>query len=799
MKILYATLLALFVFSLTTYGQDGPIKTEKASPSETVITGKVIGQSSGQPIEFATVLISEKATGKAITGTTTDMEGRFSLATQATDFYLEFSFIGFVNQKVETFEIRDGKLELGTVLLAENSTTLDEVTVVAERSQTEFKLDKRVFNVGQDLSSTGASALEVLDNVPSVSVSIEGDISLRGSGGVQILINGNPSVLADGGNALGSITADMIEKIEVITNPSAKYDAEGTTGIINIVIKKEEKKGMNGSLTVNTGVPNNHSLGLSLNRRTEHFNLFTQLGVGYRTFPNTFESLNRNFVNGSSVESAGTGDKNETFYNLILGADYHINKYNVLTLSGSFAYEVEGEFSSTDFRVLDGDDNLDSQWLRAEETEATNPKFQYELQYKSDFQDHEDHALLFSAIGRFFGKDQRSAYDNIVSFGALQTTAQQVRTDFQDANYTFRLDYTKPFSEQFTVETGAQYLISDVGNDFSVHDLIDGDWLLNSAMTNNFEFVQKVLGTYATAAYEGPKWGFKGGLRWEHTDLSTFLATTEKSGNQDYSNLFPSAHTSYKVTEELSFQAGYSRRIFRPRMWDLNPFFNIRNNFNVRTGNPNLLPEFTDSYEVNGIYIVGKASLNFGVYHRFTTDVVERVTTFEDNISTTIPLNIGTNRTTGFEFNGKYTPSKSLTLTGDFNYNYFNRIGEFEGTNFDFNADQWSARLRSKTKLPADIDLELTLNYRSREQNFQSVFSANTFADLGIRKKLMKGKTILNLSVRDIFASRFRESETNQENFYVYSYGRRGRFVTLGISYGFGKGEAMEFSGQKRH
>lgn len=799
MKFFQFTLLALFISSLTVYGQGDPTQSGKSSQSATLVTGKVIGQSSQQPIEFATVLISEKSTGKAITGTTTDLDGSFSIATKTAEFYIELSFIGFVSQRIEEFKIIDGKLDLGTVSLVENSTTLDEVTVRAERSQTEFRLDKRVFNVGQDLSSTGASVLEVLNNVPSVTVSIEGDISLRGSGGVQILINGKPSVLADGGNALGSITADMIEKIEVITNPSAKYDAEGTTGIINIVIKKEEKKGINGSLTVNTGVPNNHSLGLSLNRRTERFNLFTQLGVGYRTFPNTFESLNRNFVNGSSVESFGTGDKNETFYNLILGTDYHINQYNVLTLSGSFAYEVEGEFSNTDFSVLDGNDKLDSRWIRAEETTATNPKFQYELQYKSDFPDHEEHALLFSALGRFFGKDQNSAYDNIASFGALQTTAQQVRTDFQDANYTFKLDYTKPFSEQFMVETGAQYLISDVGNDFAVQDLIDGDWIPNPEMTNNFEFIQKVLGTYATAAYEGAKWGLKGGLRWEHTDLNTLLKTTEKSGNQDYANLFPSVHTSYKLSEQLSFQAGYSRRIFRPRMWDLNPFFNIRNNFNVRTGNPDLLPEFTDSYEVNGIYVQGKASFNFGVYHRFTTDVVERVTTFEDNISTTLPLNIGTNRTTGLEFNGKYIPTKNLTLTGDFNFNYFNRIGAFEGTDFDFNADQWSARLRTKTKLPAAIDLEVTLNYRSRVQNFQSVYAANTFADLGIRKKLMKGRTILNLSIRDIFASRFRESETNQENFYIYSYGRRGRFVTLGISYGFGKGEAMEFSGQKRH
>ena len=195
-----------------------------------------------------------------------------------------------------------------------------------------------------------------------------------------------------------------------------------------------------------------------------------------------------------------------------------------------------------------------------------------------------------------------------------------------------------------------------------------------------------------------------------------------------------------------------------------------------------------------------KASLNFGVYHRYTTDVVERISTIDGNVNTTMPLNIGTNRTTGLELNGKLNFSKKVTITGDFNYNFFNRLGEFEGRNFDFNADQWTGRLRTKLKLPAKIEMEVTGNYRSAVQGVQSIRSANTFMDLGVRKKFGTGRTILNLSVRDVFASRFRESITDLDEFYLYSYGLRGRFITFGVSYGFGKGEAMEFSGNKgRH
>ena len=273
---------------------------------------------------------------------------------------------------------------------------------------------------------------------------------------------------------------------------------------------------------------------------------------------------------------------------------------------------------------------------------------------------------------------------------------------------------------------------------------------------------------------------------------------TQESNQQNFTNLFPSAHTSYKLTDNFSLQAGYSRRIFRPRLWDLNPFFNIRNSFSIRTGNPDLLPEFTDSYEISSIYIAGPASFNFSIYQRYTTDVVERVSTFENNVNIFRPYNIGTNRATGVEINGKYTVSKNFSINGDINYNYFNRKGELEGTNFDFTADQWNSKLTAKLKLPAGIDVEATGQYESRQQTVQSLISGNLFMDMGIRKKILKGRGVINFSARDLFASRIRESVTEQPTFYVYSWRQRGRFLTLGFSYGFGKGEAMEFSGQRR-
>jgi outer membrane receptor protein involved in Fe transport len=762
------------------------------------ITGQVIDESSSRPVEFATIVIYNRVDDKMLTGVTTDLDGKFEASVEEKDVKLEISFIGYQNRLIEQVEFVDGTAQLGKLTLSQDAQTLEEVVVRAEKSTTEFRLDKRVFNVGQDLSTSGASAFEVLNNVPSVNVNIEGEVTLRGAGGVQILINGKPSVLTnEQGNALGTITAEMIEKVEVITNPSAKYEAEGTSGIINIVLKKEEKRGINGSISLNTGIPDNHSVGISLNRRTEKLNLFTQLGAGYRSFPRDRRNINRNNATNTEILAEGEEFRNEGFYNLILGADYYINENNIITLSGSAALELEDQPSATFFEVFENG-NLVQSWDRTEVTEATNPKYQYELQYKRNFTDDEDHQLLFSAIGNFFGKDQSSEFFNDIILGSGIVERQETATNFMEGKYTFNIDYTKPISDEVTIEVGSQYVWNDVSNDFEVADIVDGESVINPGLTNLFEYNQKVLGVYGTSAYEGDVWGIKAGLRVENTDLSTLLVNTNEDNNQKFTNFFPSFAASYKFSDALSIQSSYSRRIFRPRLWDLNPFFNIRNNFSLWTGNPNLLPEYTDSYEVGGIYIMEKSTVSVTVFHRYTSDVVDRIATFEDNVSLTMPFNIGTRNSTGVDFNFKYTPMDKWTLTGDANYNIFVRNGQLNDQTFDFDASQYSGKLTSKVKFNKQFEMEATGRYNSSVQTIQGEVADNLFADLGARYKILNGRGVLNLSVRDIFASRIRESFAVQGDFFSFGRSLRGRFITLGFSFGFGKGEAMQYSSGRR-
>ncbi|MFT6921808.1 MAG: hypothetical protein ACJA1C_000805 [Crocinitomicaceae bacterium] len=781
-------LIAVFLISSLAFGQD-------------TLSGRVMNEYTNEGVGYASVIVKNKESGAIIKGTETDVNGYFSLETERNVFSLEVRSIGFKSLFIDTVDMKGSNQNLGTLKLELIDQALQEVEVVYEKSTTEFRLDKRIFNVGKDISSSGAGALEVLNHVPSVTVSIEGIVSLRGSSGVQILIDGKPSVMSDDpAKALSGITADMILRVEVITNPSAKYESEGTSGIINIVLKKEQKRGVNGSVSINGGWPHNHSIGFSLNARSEKFNVFTQIGTGYRSLPRYNESVNRDLIDSMEIASDGVYYRNEIFANMTLGTDYYINKYNTITLSGNVAYEWEQQPSLTNFyqTTLDGDTL--AVWEREETTRAGNPKYQYDLQYKKEFKDTSAHTLVLSTQGRFFGKEQSSDFENRSVLGTDVFTPQRTQTTFQQADYIGKVDYFNPFKKNYTFETGAQYTLNDVGNNYSVQneDAL-GDWVVDSAFTNNFIFRQSVFGVYASGSYEKKKWGAKIGLRVENTDLRTELVTTNVSNRQNYTNFFPTVHTAYKISKKVSMQLGYSRRVSRPRLWNLNPFFNISNNFNIRRGNPDLLPEFTDSYEWMSIYNFDKFSMNIGLYYRHTTQTIERVSIFEDNVNTVMPMNIGTSDVVGFEWNAKWDAAKWLDFNSDFNFNYFNRKGDFDGQNFDFSGNRYTGKLMMKIKASKMLDIEFTGNYESRYKTIQGEELNQVYLDAGLRLKIWKRKGAINFGVRDVFASRIKRTVVDQAEYYLYQQSTRGRTLTLGFSYAFGKGDAVSYSNGGHH
>lgn len=769
------------------------------SQTPIMVQGKVVDKSTSKPLDYATVALVNKEDKSVLAGGITDSQGAFSVKSPHGNIYIEVSFLGYNTVVINDFEITGSTINLNMIEVQPDQEMLTEVTVTAEKSKTTFELDKRVFNVGKDLTSAGGNALDVLNNVPSVDVNIEGAISLRGNTNVQILINGKPSVMASA-NTIGTIAADMIEKVEVITNPSAKYDAEGTTGIINIVLKKEDQEGLNGSLTLNVGHPTNRSVGLSLNRRTEKFNLFSQLGVGKRSLLSTYsgETIDRQKADSKSLLNAGSGGRDEQFYNVILGTDYNINPLNVITLSGHFAYEIEDEYSDTHYDRRDENNLSTGAADRNEVTEATNPKYQYDLSYKKSFADNKDRSFTASFVGSYFGKDQSSEYKNIAIFGDFEDLLQRTTNDYSQANYSFQTDYVHPFSKISVLESGVKYEINDISNDFELLDQSNNEWVGNPDFTNLFHYDQRVLAAYTTYAYELQKFGLKVGLRVENTNLSTFLQTTNEDNDINYNNVFPSVHSSYKISDELSLQMGYSKRIHRPRMWDLNPFTSISDNLNRRTGNPELQPEFTDVLELSAIQIWGAATLSASLYHSKTEDVVTRVISVQDSLTITKPHNLGTSNNTGLELNASVDPLKWWSIALDGNWVSFSRTGTLESNDFDFSNTSWSSQMTNKFKFPLDIEAEVRVDYQSKVEGVQGISDDRIYADFGVKKKFMKGRAVVNFSVRDVFKSRKYINISDQDTFYRYNERLRGaQQAVLGFSYGFGKGDAMEFSGHK--
>ncbi|MFY0655109.1 MAG: TonB-dependent receptor family protein, partial [Cyclobacteriaceae bacterium] len=288
-------------------------------------------------------------------------------------------------------------------------------------------------------------------------------------------------------------------------------------------------------------------------------------------------------------------------------------------------------------------------------------------------------------------------------------------------------------------------------------------------------------------------------LRLENTEIKSLLEVTDEANDQNYTNIFPSVHTSFNFTETFSIQLGYSRRIGRPGLRDLNPFTSFKDNLNLSTGNPNLIPEFTNSFEFSAIRTWDIGTLSGAVYHRSTNGVIDWITTVEDSLTITTPMNLGQSRNTGLELNGSFDPAKWYRLMVDGNWTSFQRTGVLENENFDFSNSSWSVEFSNKFKFPHDIDMEFRVSYQSSVERVQGTSLGYAYTDFGIKKKFMKGRAVVNFSMRDLFKTRKYRTEVDLQEFYRYSQRMRNpQQIVFGLSYGFGKGDAMEYAGQSR-
>lgn len=767
---------------------------------EFTLTGKVTN-TENQPLEYATISIQEVETFIEIAGTVTDAAGNFTIESPAGNYilYIE-SFTG--NTYEQPIEVTQNK-NLGSFKMAENSVvSLEGATITGSNPIYKMELDKKVYDLSQDQMAKGSSVSDALQNVPSVQVDGEGNVSLRGNEGVRILIDGKPSSLvgiSDPATALQSLPADVVERIEVVTNPSARFEAEGSAGIINIILKKGKLQGFNGSININGGIPTTAGASANLNYRTGKWNLFSNLSYRYAerdregsSYTTRFDSLGVPRYEDMNRESTRINDG----YNIMLGTEYYLDDRNTFTVSGNYRHGKNE--NQSDLHYADYDENLFNvaNSLRTEREKENDYSAEGNFNYKHEFLDP----------GHEFTIDARGTYSEETEIGDLRETGNAVNStersfssEYQN-RFIISADYVYPFGEKGRLEIGARGELEGTLTDFSVDSLSTDGWVLKPEFANRTDYRQNVYAAYAQYGQGFGQFSFFAGLRMENSDITVKSILNENTTRKNYVDFFPSLFLNYEFENDNQLQISYSRRIRRPRGWDLIPFTSYSNNRNLFMGNPDLDPQYTDSYELSYVAKIGKLMITPNVYYSNTQDNIQRYQAINaTGAIVTRPINVGTESRYGGELTFTYKPVKWWNMMGNVNLFGYKTEGEYTDTyinqngasvstttNFDGDGFSWFGRLNNVFTLPAKFSVQLSGNYRAGMKSAQSERKPMYSADLSVNKDFWNDNATLSLSVRDLFNSRAFEIESFGDDFYMESRNRWNvRSINLTFTYRF--------------
>ncbi|SHM37005.1 outer membrane beta-barrel family protein [Flavobacterium xinjiangense] len=794
-KKLKQLLAFVFLFtSLINFAQQGPKLKIK-------ITGNVIEKVSKQPLEYATITFLYPNNPKPVAGGITNAKGEFDIDVNPGIYDIKIEFISF---KLNEFKQKSlqASTNLGQIALEEDANQLNEVVIRSEKTTVEIKLDKKVYNVGNDLMVKGGTVSDVLDNIPSVSVDVEGNVSLRGNDNVKVLIDGKPSNAINIAEALRLIPADAIEKVEVITNPSARYDAEGGGGILNIILKKGKNLGLNGTFIASTGYPENYGLSGTLNYKSKNFNLFTNQGYNYRSSPGNMitntEYLNsdnsiRNYVNENR--------ENERFskgYNGNFGIELYIDKTTSWTNTFNYRKSNGDDTDNVFQKYYDVNYVYDYTRTRINVEDSKSENVEFATNFIKNFK-KDGHKLTID--GSFSANDDNTTA--LVTDTANNTADIKLDNTLNHQTQNRNLlqaDYVLPLGNGSQFEAGYRGDFSKLVTDYKV----ENDGVINPNFTNTLEYKEKVNAIYTQYGLKVNKFSALFGLRWEDSNIDINQLATNDFNNKKYNNFFPSAFFTYEISDKSSTSISYSRRIQRPRGRMINPFSNLSSNINIFMGNPDLDPAFTDAIDLGYIKRWDKLTFNTSLYVNKTSDVFQFARRESGDfvngtpIIISSPINLATEYRTGFEFTLNYSPYKWWKLNGNFNFfrnqtqgNYvytdFNNVEITQ--NFDNTATSWFTRITSKVTLPYKIDWQTNATYNGPQSNAQGKSLGVFAANLAFSKDVMKDKGTLSFNISDVFNSRKRIMETNLPGI-LNSYSEmqwRERQFTLSFTYRFNK------------
>ena len=804
-KIKFAVLLVLFFTSFYNYAQQAP-----AGKNKVKVTGKVFEKVSKQPLEYATISIMAPNDTKVIAGGITNPKGEFEVAVAPGTYDIKIEFISFKSTEIKGKTISEDT-SLGVVNLSEDAAQLNEVVVRAEKSTVEIKLDKKVYNVGQDMMVKGGTVSDVLDNVPSVSVDTEGNVSLRGSDNIRILIDGRPSNAINIAEALRQLPADAIDKVEVITNPSARYDAEGGSGLINIILKKGKNQGFNGTFIASTGIPETYGLSANLNYKTEKLNYFTTAGYNYRTNEGGGGTTSEYFDKTTGATTGFLDEDRDTKrtrdgFNGRAGIEWVINKTTFWTNAINYQKNTGEDTDIINYQNFDADRNFTGTSYRLNNGDTGSENVEFTSNLIKNFND-KGHKLTadFSISRNTDDSDSKiSGSDNFNN-----TLNDQVQKQV-----LLQADYVLPLGKGSQFEAGYKGSFGDLNNEYYVTDA-NGE-IPN--LSNNLEYKENINALYTSYGFKVNKFSYLFGLRWEDTNIEVNLLNTNDFNTKKYNNLFPSAFISYEISDQSNFTASYSKRLSRPRGRFMNPAVNYSSNVNIFQGNPDLDPSLTDKYDIGYIKRWDKVTFNTSAYFEDTKDVFSFVRFPTGEVVTpdgeivipapgetidgipvikSTPINLGKEQKFGFEFTLNYTPFKWWRLNSNFNFynvkttgenSYTDTNGELVVQNLDNQANSWFARISSKITLPYKIDWQLTGMYNGEQKTAQGknlgMFGLNT----AFSKDVLKDKATIAFNISDVFNSRIMKSYTYLE--YQTSYGEmqfRKRQFNLSFTYRFNK------------
>jgi outer membrane receptor for ferrienterochelin and colicins len=803
-KSLKISLALILIISSFTFAQQRP------EAKRIKITGTILEKGTNLPLEYATVIFQNAQNPEVLTGGITDLEGKFNFEVSSGTYNVRFEFISF-----KTVEIKNKQFSadsnLGTIYLEGDVSQLKGVEVVAEKSTVEIKLDKRVYNVGKDMMVKGGTVSDVLDNVPSVTVDPDGTIALRGNENVRILIDGKPSGLAgiNIADALKLLPADAVEKVEVITNPSARYDAEGSGGIINIVLRKGKAEGVNGSIILSTGDPESYGASTSLNLRSKQFNLFSNFGYNYRTSPgnsiNNSRYFNSDGTTSSYIYEKRTNDRISDGYNANFGMDLFVTKTatwsNAVTFSESngknpdnvYFYNYDPSFTPTFTRN------------RFNDQISNDFNFEYATNFTKKFKKEDEKLTIDIAISQNRDNDESIIYDQILGDASTLFTENTLNKQKQQRNL-FQTDYVLPIGENGRFEAGYRGSFQKNLTDFQIEP--------NTLYSNLLEYNEDINAFYVQYGNKLNKFSYFLGLRFEDSNIDVNSLSAQNYNTKKYNNFFPTATFNYEFSESSNVSLSYSKRINRPRGRFLNPFSTYSSNINIFQGNPDLNPAYTNAFDLGYLKKWKKLTLNTSIYFNATDASFQFIRKesglFESGIPVIVstPINLSKEYRAGFEFNTNYTPYKWWKLNGNLNifrnenqgdYKYTNYLGDDVVQNFDNIATSWFTRISSKITLPYKIDWQTNATYNGAQKTAQGKRLDMTSVNLSFSKDVLKDKATISLNASDLFNTRKRRF-TNEIPNVVSSYSEfqwRQRQIMLSFTYRFNK-KKSDRDGQKR-